>query len=459
MSHTSPHPQGPQLPTEICEEIISSLDTCFDQSTLWACALVCRSWLPRSRVQLYQSARVGGERIHKFLDMVMMYPHLGVNVKQLDLEKYREDSTDIYRFFSDIIPLLPNITSLSYDSLPIPYFHLPLFSSGLPSLISLTLWNIKADSFGDFVRFVSFHKHLKELTIWGCSWERSSVHHYRFGGVFDILRWLGRMATMKAIRLDLGSAIAGAGDAKEAVVSSLTAYIRFCPNLHTVKLDISGDRLWVLRQLPAVLSGLVSLRRIIFWFGIVQKAEVVLLDDNEEAWTTLDEDLGDSAKFTFLEYVEVLLLEGSRTEVPPWWEYDTCTESSEDGGSDSGRESDGEDGEVECREGCSSLAIESLTGEKGKQRKGIPWGAELTSYDLASLHRAMNHVADFHRYKKPLTDIFPRLSERGVLWCGISNGIRTYALHITASNLVGMKSRNWRPRYCGSLFDQAVDYD
>ena len=77
----------------------------------------------------------------------------------------------------------------------------------------------------------------------------------------------------------------------------------------------------------------------------------------------------------------------------------------------------------------------------------LPWGLDDT----------MNLVAYFHRHEKPLTDIFPRLSKRGVLWCGIGSGI--YVLQVTASNLVGMKSHNWRPRYCESLFRKPLEYD
>ncbi|KAJ3480096.1 hypothetical protein NLI96_g8594 [Meripilus lineatus] len=208
---------------------------------------------------------------------------------------------------------------------------------------------------------------------------------------------------MKAIRLDLGSAIAKAGDAEEAVVSSLTAYIRFCPNLHTVKLEIANDTLWILRQLPDVLSGLVSPRRIAFWLLTEAEADVTLLGDNAKTWTTLDENLGDRAKFKSLEHVEVLCRTVEKEEVPFWWEIDTGSRGH--GESDSGRESDGEDGEVECRE-------ENLRGETCE--------VEMT-YDLANLRPTMNRVAMFHRHKKSLTDLFPRLSKRGVLWCGIGN--------------------------------------
>ncbi|KAJ3480093.1 hypothetical protein NLI96_g8591 [Meripilus lineatus] len=267
---------------------------------------------------------------------------------------------------------------------------------------------------------------------------------------------------MKAIHLHFGKEIEKAEDAKEAVVSSLTAYIRFCPNLHTVKLDIPGDTPWVFRQLPGVLSGLVSLCRIAFRFWTREDAEVILVGDNEKPRTTLDEDLGDGAKFRRLEYVEVLCVSGGFGDrvVPHWWENDP--RSSEDEESDIGRGSNGEDGETERREECHSPAIESRRAEEGKQQ-GMPSGVELGSntgghlpYDLLC---TMDLVADFHRRQKPLTDIFPRLSARGVLWCAINHELRAaFPLRITASNLLGMKSRNWRPRYCESLFDQALDY-
>ncbi|KAJ3480961.1 hypothetical protein NLI96_g7989 [Meripilus lineatus] len=436
----------------------------------------------------------------------MMHPHLGVNVKQLILEDDEDSIVDIYRFFSDIIPLLPKIISLEYNSLPIPYLHLPIFSSDLRSLTSLALWNIKADSFGDFVRFVSFHKQLKELTISECSWERSSVHHYSFGvrwgrdlkklsfeyceyrRIFDVLYWLGRRdspcsiqcleiknpqfleepvvpfiathlatqwaPTLEAVFLQLDDDIQKAGDSTEAAVSSLTAYIRFCPNLHTIKLKFDKDTLWVVRQLPDVLSGLVSLRRIAFRFLALAEAESILLGDNENKWATVDKDLGDSAKLRSLEYVEVSCSGVEEKDVLYWWENGKG--SSEDTESDSGRESNGEDVEVESIEERYSRAKENLIGKRGKQQKqGISWGVlELEPWGLG---HTMIGITHFHRRKKALTDIFPHLSARGVLWCGI--GRYSYVLHITASNLSGMKSRDWRPRYCASLFDQDVDLD
>ena len=149
------------------------------------------------------------------------------------------------------------------------------------------------------------------------------------------------------------------------------------------------------------------------------------MGDNEKTWTTLDEDLGDGVKFWSLEYVEVLCVGHRGKEVPPWWENDTG--SSKDGRSDSGRESDGEDWETKCREECNSPAIESLRGEKGKQREGIPLGVESGSNASGALpdnvRATMDNVADFHRRQKPLTDVFPHLSMRGVLWCAMHGGI------------------------------------
>ena len=64
-------------------------------------------------------------------------------------------------------------------------------------------------------------------------------------------------------------------------------------------------------------------------YWIMEPAGVSLLGDNKMAWTTLDENLGDSAKFGSLEYVEVLFGGSGENEAPSWWENDTG--GSEDG--------------------------------------------------------------------------------------------------------------------------------
>ncbi|KAJ3475037.1 hypothetical protein NLI96_g12100 [Meripilus lineatus] len=255
---------------------------------------------------------------------------------------------------------------------------------------------------------------------------------------------------MKAIYLEFSDTIEKASDAKGGVVSSLMAYVQFCPNLHTLRLEFWDSTLWVLRQLPDVLSSLVSLRRIALQFW--EKVDVVLLDANEGTWAAVDKDLGDDAKFGSLEYVEVQCTLGEDEEAQDWWENDTG--SREDGQRDSGRESDGGGGETE--------RLESLRGEKGKQRQqGIAPEVESGSngdMDLPRKLRAtMNGIAYFHCHKKPLTAVFPCLCARGILWCGSSH--YDFVLHISTSNLKGMKSPTWRSPYCRSLFQQDIDYN
>lgn len=224
MSCTLRRPHVPRLPTEVCEEIISFVAKGeWSQKTLRACTLVCRSWLPRSRIELFRYPHVEDKGICKFVDTVTTYPPLVVNAQELSLAVSRQSDPDnhaecVYRFFRDIIPLLQSITSLVYYNIPVPYLHLPFFSSGLKFLTSLELVYIEADSFGDFVRLVSFHKHLKELTICECSFGQPSVHQYSFAPrwgrdlqrlrfhictyreISDVLCWLGRSNTSCSIR-------------------------------------------------------------------------------------------------------------------------------------------------------------------------------------------------------------------------------------------------------------------
>lgn len=158
----------------------------------------------------------------------------------------------------------------------------------------------------------------------------------------------------------------------------------------------------------------------------------------------MDKYLADAAKFRSLEYVEVSCVLGGDKEAPDWWADDT-----------GGRVVRKRRGKGKQRQQGSPLGVDSTID--GLAADGLPW----------ELRYVMNGVADFHRHKKPynrpppLTKLFPRLSARGILWCGIcANAYQyRYPLHITPSNLSKMKSFNWRPRHCLSLFMQDLDFN
>ncbi|KAJ3484198.1 hypothetical protein NLI96_g5802 [Meripilus lineatus] len=171
----------------------------------------------------------------------------------------------------------------------------------------------------------------------------------------------------------------------------------------------------------------------------------------------VDKTLADVAKSRSLEYVELVCRETKEHKVPDWWENDSRRR--EDGQSGIGRELDCEVRKMGSREECNSEARER--GEEGKQQQqGIPWGGELSSDGLAGLRDTMNRVAFFHRRKKQLTDIFPLLSARDVLWCGIRYlGKSASVLHITPFNLSEMGSPNWCPRYRKSSIYQDLEYN
>lgn len=185
-------------------------------------------------------------------------------------------------------------------------------------------------------------------------------------------------------------------------IASLTAYIRCCPNLHTVRLEIWEDTLYVLRQLPGFLSNLVFLRRIVFRFWA--EADVALMDENEEIWTAVDTDLAVVSKFGSLEYVEVMCVHERNKGEANWWVNDTG--SREDGQMDSGRESDGEGQETGGGKECNSRGTIGRW-KNGRQQQGVE-SASNSDNDLPSeLRHTMNGVAYFHHHKKALTDSFP----------------------------------------------------
>ncbi|RPD55712.1 hypothetical protein L227DRAFT_475000, partial [Lentinus tigrinus ALCF2SS1-6] len=58
---------SPYIPPEITDAIISAMDPFYDAHTLAMCALVCRAWLPRSRVKLFEAIRIRDGRTYNLL--------------------------------------------------------------------------------------------------------------------------------------------------------------------------------------------------------------------------------------------------------------------------------------------------------------------------------------------------------------------------------------------------------
>lgn len=73
------------IPPELHDQTIDHL--CDDKSALRSCALVCRSWLPRSRLHLFQSVRLTGvwKEAEEFSAHLTTHPTLGRYVRRLEV--------------------------------------------------------------------------------------------------------------------------------------------------------------------------------------------------------------------------------------------------------------------------------------------------------------------------------------------------------------------------------------
>ena len=210
-------PSPPRLPIEICEQIIDVVDCILfldDTSrrrevTLRSCALVCRAWHPRSRMQIFKCITlVDHKSLQRFIAALDANPCLGLYVKTLHITsvRYASSSTDPKRLdigFSprDVFVLspgalrgrLPSLTSIHakwYSDekktvpRPLPYIPVHPQSSYLYTSFkrvrALTLsWAVFAN-FSDFVRVLDgFHElhtlSMSFITVDTVRWSSSST--------------------------------------------------------------------------------------------------------------------------------------------------------------------------------------------------------------------------------------------------------------------------------------------
>lgn len=112
-------PERWRIPLEVCEKVIDEVGnlryTWVYYRTLTACALVCRSWVPRSRIRLFQKVDLNSRgRASKFLAVLSTAPEFGQLVQTLDIicdEKESGGNGWIY----DVLRVLPPLLTNLYD--------------------------------------------------------------------------------------------------------------------------------------------------------------------------------------------------------------------------------------------------------------------------------------------------------------------------------------------------------
>ncbi|RPD55714.1 hypothetical protein L226DRAFT_307181 [Lentinus tigrinus ALCF2SS1-7] len=178
----------PYIPPEITDDIISAV--AFNRyygigpsrtHTLAMCALVCRAWLPRSRVELFEDIPILDERtydllVERVLRSETMSRYL-TSVNSLVLGRsYTSDppSKAARLFFVEFAGKLPGLGTLCVFDIDFthqgPFVRWPLLLSQFRTITFLMLWNCQFSSFSDVRRLLTALPLLSTLNIDALTW-------------------------------------------------------------------------------------------------------------------------------------------------------------------------------------------------------------------------------------------------------------------------------------------------
>ncbi|RPD68514.1 hypothetical protein L226DRAFT_576328 [Lentinus tigrinus ALCF2SS1-7] len=178
----------PYIPPEITDTIISAVPLVpyrtFRPSlshTLAMCALVCRAWLPRSRIELFENILIRDDHtydllVERVLHSVTMSPNLA-SVDSLRLGRFnRSDprSKAGRLFFLEFAGKLPGLRTLSVFNVDFthqrPSVTWPLLLSQFRTITSLKLFDCQFSSFSDVRRLLTALPLLSTLVIAYLTW-------------------------------------------------------------------------------------------------------------------------------------------------------------------------------------------------------------------------------------------------------------------------------------------------
>ena len=169
------------FPTEVFEHIIDIIAEWNhyrrDRArvrNLHACALVARSWVPRSRIHLYRDIKLDSDlRSTRFLDSLNQSPALGEYVRFLMISPNERTASGgwIFRAISILPPLLPHLLELSLFNIPdLPPVYIAVLSR-FRTIESLELIYIHRHSFQEFTQLINRFPRLRRLRVWDCRWK------------------------------------------------------------------------------------------------------------------------------------------------------------------------------------------------------------------------------------------------------------------------------------------------
>lgn len=185
-----------ELPVEVWERVIdwipfynaSAGGTYQMQSrdTLRACALVCKSWVPRCQTLLFLRVHLCGTiQGQGFINIVTRTPAVGRGVFALKISVSPNDTEEarkapgyynwIYMILSILPSFLTSLQTLHFRSLPVLHPNFVSFLSPLKTVHTLHLEDLVHQSFSEITRVINRFPNLKVLGLLECHWTASSA--------------------------------------------------------------------------------------------------------------------------------------------------------------------------------------------------------------------------------------------------------------------------------------------
>lgn len=198
---------NPRFPVEIFERIIDMVEELskgpifpdeLDPRDLVQCSLVCRSWVPRTRLHIFRSVKLRRmSKAYWFLDILAHKPAYGQFVKTLfiwpDPDISMDEATELPEMQTSIptksqtwwihealirLPkLLSNLQTLYLAGLPVLHLAFVILCSQFTTVQTLHLWNLDNQSGPEIVQLISRFSQIHTLTM-GIMW-RYPVSYYK----------------------------------------------------------------------------------------------------------------------------------------------------------------------------------------------------------------------------------------------------------------------------------------
>ncbi|KAJ3477111.1 hypothetical protein NLI96_g10690 [Meripilus lineatus] len=178
------------LPTEVWERVIDWVPYYEhrkdSRNTLYACSLVCRSWVHRSQFHLFVRIELSNTRqANSFIDILAHSPVIASGLRVLIISPSRSKAKPmekipscfynwIYVVLATLPPLLPHLEALEFRGLPILHPNFILMASRFKTIRRLRLHNIVYQSFSEIIRLINRFSLLQTLEVYNVQWNQPS---------------------------------------------------------------------------------------------------------------------------------------------------------------------------------------------------------------------------------------------------------------------------------------------